>query len=227
MEDVELDKLLETRNSIEEDYTALNNLSNPIYQEHLRQLEKIYENKMAAVEQWRENEHSSAEKYYRSQIHGINNDYEEKMSQVVGRLNDFLAFKFQLLQEKFPEAAAYFESQGYKWPVPERVQKPALHMTPDVEIEISDQPLMTQNQVEEDTTAVSSIMEGRVNPEMHLKGLQVGDPALLTLPRLPPLRGTIGAISEDHFEFNRESGKVLTISFSSLELNRATIVPIE
>lgn len=212
---------------LEEDYTALMDSSNEIYQAHLAQLEQIRQKKLDAVDKWAENELKAADKYYQGQVYAIENDYAEKSTRAIDRLNDFLAFKLQLLREKFPDAAEYFQSQGYQWPIQENIQAPTVHMTPDVEIEISEQPLLSNNEVQEDMTVISSIVDGRINQSALLNGLQVGSEAMLCLPQLPPFRGTITSISDDHFEFTRTSGKTLTVLFSALELKHAIVSAIQ
>lgn len=218
-------KLIKLHMAIAQDFQDLNNNTSEIYQTHLAQLETIRQRKLQQLEEWGENERKSAEKYHEGQYYAIENDYSERVRQINTRVNDFLAFKIELLKEKFPEAAEYFESKGYKWPAKELVQEPPLHLAPDVEVTATDQPLLTKEEAAEDIQMIHKIASGTFDGRAHLKGMGSGARAILQLPNMPPVAGSIGKIATDHFEFKRSGGRTLNISFRALELQHASVLP--
>ena len=218
-----VEKLIALHMEIAKDFQDLNTDSSEIYRTHLQQLEEIRRRKLQKLEEWGENERKSAEKYHEGQYYAIDNDYDERIRQINTRVNDFLAFKIQLLKEKFPEAAQYFESKGYKWPAKELVQDPPLHLTPDVDVTATDQPLLTKEEAAEDVMKIQKISSGAFDGKAHLNGAVTGSRAILLLPNMPPVPGAIGKIAADHFEFKRDGGRTLNISFRALELKHASI----
>jgi hypothetical protein len=138
-------------------------------------------------------------------------------------VSDFLAFRLNLLREKFPNATAYFESQGYIWPVIDSLLSPPPQFPDDLELKSTDEPLLAQPEVAEDIKLLNRMTAHPADGKALLVGLETGRSAYLQMPRVPPIPGVIGKITNDYVEFAITNGKTMNISFRAMELKYASI----
>lgn len=216
--------LEQMKSQIAIEYNALTRSTNEIYNHHLNELSKIRKAKLDEVDQWAENERKSAEQIAEGEIYQNDSDLKNKRITVKTRISDYIAFKQKALNEKFPEAAQYFISQGYKSPIYSSYQPDPIQFKPSVEVDTTDEPLFTPNEIDDD---ISIFRESNNYQNVHsvLQNLQTNDSAILTVKGMPPLRGTIGQIFEDTFEFILENSKVMKITFQSITYGQSTIEP--
>jgi hypothetical protein len=222
-----IDELVKLRAELAADYAALNAFRNDVYNQHLAELEQIRDKKIRELEEWRENEIQAAETYYSGQCYAIGNDYEEKLKDIEDRLQEFLAFKIKALREHFPLAAAYFESNGYYWPLQKSRVNCPLHLLPEeAEIRLSDEPLISPQVAEEDVRSIQKIMNPKFDGRKLLKGLGPGQSMILQMPNVPPIVGKIGKILDDQFEFKVDNN-LLKISLKYIALHPEVVAPKE
>jgi hypothetical protein len=219
--DPRIEQLQKLRSELSADFAALNDETNELYLFHLDQLAQIHARKLEDLDVWAANERESATRYHDGQYYAIENDYEDRVRQVDSRVNDFLAFKIQLLREKFPDAAKYFEDRGYVWPITE--SSPPPHQRPNLDIRPTDEPLLTAAEIEEDVSIIGKLIAQPITRFAVLGGLGRGSRAVLQFPRMPDIHGAIGAIGDDAFQFDADAGNVLTISFRAIELRHAAV----
>lgn len=197
--------------------------SQSLYEAHVKKLEYVRDEKHRKMDEWLENEQKSAQRYHHGQYYVIDNDHEERIDRFQDRVNNFLAFKIGLLRQKFPEAAAYFESRGYVWPVEERRAVRPRHLTPNVDIALSNEPLIPRDEVMNDVRKVTRVASGMYDVWALLNGANTGDLAVLELPNLPPVEGMIGKVTKDYAEFKQHGARTMNISFRALELQHAKL----
>ncbi|OHT01926.1 hypothetical protein TRFO_31112 [Tritrichomonas foetus] len=224
-----MEVLEQMKSNIAADYDALVHSTNEIFLHHKNELSKIHQKKLADLEEWFQNEQKSAENIANGEHYQNDSDLEDKMQQISTRIGDFLAYKQKVLNEKFPEAAKFFIEHGYNSPILFSYQKDPPQFTPSVEIDTSDEPLFTQDEIERDLaifqdTTIASIQKSMPYQRL-LKGLQNGDQAVLTVKGMPPLPGTIGKVFDDMFEFKMMNNKPLSITYQAIARGQATIEP--
>jgi hypothetical protein len=217
------EQLIRLKAELADDFAALTQNTNSIYNHHLDLLEQLRERKLASLDQWCENEKVSIQRHCDGQYYAIDNDVEERARLVETRVSDFLAFKLQLLKEKFPDAAKYFACQGYEDPVRSSARPPPLHLTPQVDIQPTNEPLISVSDIQADLKLVSKLMNHPTNPHALTNGLRPRQPALLRIGHLPPISGALGDFGDGFVEFVTERGQTYKVKLMALELGHASI----
>jgi hypothetical protein len=218
-------ELINLKSELADEFHSIAQNSNEIYNHHLELLAQIREKKLASLEQWRNNETSSAERQHDSQYSSIDSDVEEGIRAMDARLMDFLAFKLKLLRERFPDAATYFDSQNYQSPVQSRRPAGAPGASfPDIDIRESEEPLIPAKDRQEDLALMSKI-ERDPNQAALVHGLGTGEAAVLRMGQMPPIPGRIGGFEDDHVEFVTESDRVFNVKWIALQLGHSVIEP--
>lgn len=221
-----IEMLEKKKSQIASEYNALLSSENEIYNHQLSELKKIKTAKLNEVDERAQNKQQCAENIAEGERYQNKKDLKYKKKEVKTRIEDFIAYKQKILNEKFPEAAEYFKKQGYESQIHFSYQEDPPQFKPPVEVDTTDEPLFSQNEIESD---VNILRESNNYQNVHsvLQNLQTNDNAVLTVKGMPPLHGAIGQIFEDSFEFVLNSSKVLKITFQSITYGQSTISPEE
>ena len=213
------------KSSIAAEFDDLVHWKNEILVHHLNELELIHEKKLSDVEQWYQNELKSAETVAEGERYQNDSDFSEKQATISTRIGDFIAFKQKVLNEKFPEAAKYFREKGYNSPIAFSYREDPPQFTPQVAIDTSDEPLFTPEEIKKDIDIFQETSPKYLQRNRILNGLQNGDHAIMTVKNMPPLRGTIGKLFDEYFEFKMLNNKILSITYQAIARGQASIEP--
>ena len=174
---------------------------------YTKQLEQIGEQKMKQLQEWKENEIKCAHKFQEGQIYAIDCDYNQRKIDIETKVKGLTIFKAKILQQEFPEALKYFTEQGYDFSFLNMSNEPEQKENAFVDIEESNEKLLTNEEVQEDLEAIKTIDDWKPHD------LEIGKNVKIETPGIPPLIGTVCSIMDKTFEIKQSNGTIIQISY--------------
>ena len=98
-----LRELTDKLDRLKEEYTALMNHKNELYNKFERKFDEIKEQRIQSTKEWGEKETESAETLRVGQMYGIENDYNYQLELLEDRIMKLIQSKAKLIMDVFPE----------------------------------------------------------------------------------------------------------------------------
>lgn len=187
---------------LSQDVASLKNGNSAIYTKYEKNIEKTQNIKMEKLQEWYKNEKDAAYKERDCDKYAADCDEAQQILEQNKKLADYIYYKADKIYSEFPEAAAYFESQGYNFNFDKVKKHKTNSATPKIAVLESNHQLIDSSAIEEDLEALT--LRDNDIPECF----QNSEKVKIKIGDFPELIGTVSNVTEDTADFTCEGNTI-------------------
>lgn len=203
---------------ISEDVNKLLKNENELYQNQLEEITKNYQQKLADLDEWKQNSENSIEKDRELKIQYLKEDCEIKKSEIPTFMKQSIKKQFSRLKNEFSDVFDLFLDQDIPF-INEftNEEKESVY-----EVDLSKRPFLSANEIKEDENNLKNIKDeykiayGEL--KNNSKSYRIGSNVSVQFEKMSPIQGYITNITDSTIEFKPDNA-AQTITFPLQALN--------
>ncbi|EAY09213.1 hypothetical protein TVAG_309020 [Trichomonas vaginalis G3] len=192
-----------------DDVNALKNGNSEIYQRYFQNIIQAQQDKSEKLQKWHENEIEAAHRECECDKYAADCDEKEQIVEKSRRIADYIYYKADKITNEFPEAAAYFQSQGYHFDFDKVKKQKTNTSTPKVAVVESNHQLIDLADIDEDINTFT-LKENEI-PECFQNSEQVK----IKIGNFPELTGVLSNVNDETADFTVD-GKTIQLDLNAI-----------
>lgn len=205
---------------IRDGYRDLSNYQEGINTKYNQKIEKATQQRLESLDKWRINELDAAQRLHDSQLYQIENDSVHQAEQAKRRVFQLLLLKHEMISQKLPTAAKYFNKQKCQF-IKELIVE-ELKRDANIGVELPNVPLLPFDEAREfvmqtsNAPAVAKIQDNEL--QFGDNHFTIGSNAVVKVGSEFSLIGTITNIVASTILFTPHGGNEIPFSLQSINL---------
>lgn len=216
----QINHLMEAIEEIRDRHALLSKFEDPTFIKYKGEMDRATEERRQQLRKYRQNELDGARRLYDGSLYQIAMDHERSLLNLEESMTEYVRCKYELIKKTFPKAARYFSTYVTKCPFMDALAGGKLREE-DMSIELSTEPLVSQNEFEEALKDAQSRQKKCVieaGSRITYEGITFQCNAYATLinGKSNPINGTIEEIHEKFIIFRLNDSRSVKVPLQAL-----------